>query len=168
MKRILIILAASAFLFTSCNTNPPGVSKAFSKYSHEDGVTSITVPGWLIGIAGKIGDLDKEERELLDCIDKVKVLAIENDELNARINLHEEFYSHINKNSDYEELLTVSDDRENVTIFGKMNEGVITEMVILVGGDENVMVYLKGEIKPELLNSKIDLSDPDKFLSLNF
>ena len=167
MKRIFLILAASAFLFSSCNTNP-GVSKAFSKYSHEDGVTSITVPGWLISIAGKIGDLNKTERELLQSIDKVKVLAIENDELNARINLHDEFHSHINRNNDYEELLTVRDDGENVTIFGKMDKEVITEMVILVGGDENVMVYLKGELKPELLNNTIDLSKPDKFLSLNF
>ena len=167
MKRIFLILAASAFLFSSCNTNQ-GVSKAFSKYSHEDGVTSITVPGWFISIAGKIADLNKTERELLQSIDKVKVLAIENDELNARINLHDEFHSHINRNNDYEELLTVRDDRENVTIFGKMDKEVITEMVILVGGDENVMVYLKGELKPELLNNTIDLSKPDKFLSLNF
>ncbi|NQU55238.1 MAG: DUF4252 domain-containing protein [Bacteroidetes bacterium] len=167
MKRIFIILVASLFLFTACDTNP-GVSKAFAKYSHEEGVTSITVPGWLISLGASLGDLSDEERELLDCIDKVKVLAIENDELNARINLHKEFHAEINKNKEYEELLTVRDKDENVTIFAKMDENVIKEMVILVGGDDNVMVYLKGEIKPEQINNTIDLSNSDKFLSMKF
>lgn len=132
------------------------------------GVTSITVPGWLISLGAKFGDLSKEERELLDCVDKVKVLAIENDDLNSRINLHKEFHLEINKNKEYEELLTVRDKNENVTIFAKMDENVIEEIVILVGGDENVMVYLKGEIKPEQINNIVDLSNPDKFLSFKF
>jgi hypothetical protein len=167
MRRILFILVATLFLFTACDTNP-GVSKAFAKYSHKEGVTSVTVPGWLISIGASFGDLSKEERDLLDCIDKVKVLAIENDDLNARINLHKEFHAEINKNQEYEELLTVRDKDENVTIFVKMDENVIEEMIILVGGDDNVMVYLKGEIKPEMINNTIDLSHPDKFLSMKF
>jgi len=167
MKRIFLILIAVAFFLISCETNP-GVSKAFSKYAHERGVVSITVPGWVIGIAAKFADLDKDERELLNSIDKVKVMSIEDDELNSRINLHKEFRDKINANHEFEELLTVNDQDENVTIFGKMDGKIIKEMVILVGGEENAMVYLKGEIKPELLDNKIDLSHPDKFLSLDF
>lgn len=167
MKRLIVILVASIFIFSACDTNS-GVTKAFAKYSHEKGVTSITVPGWLISLGAKFGDLSKEERELLDCVDKVKVLAIENDDLNSRINLHKEFHLEINKNKEYEELLTVRDKNENVTIFAKMDENVIEEIVILVGGDENVMVYLKGEIKPEQINNIVDLSNPDKFLSFKF
>ena len=83
MKRILLILTVAAFLFSACDTNP-GVSKAFAKYSHNEGVTSITVPGWLIGIGASFADLCDEEKELLDCIDKVKVLAIENEVLNGQ------------------------------------------------------------------------------------
>ena len=111
--------------------------------------------------------MDDEEREILESIDKVKVLAVENDELNSRINLHEEFYEHINKKGNYDELLVVRDGNDEVTIFGKMIEDVITEMVVLVGGDDNVMIYLKGEIRPELLNDKVDFTNPDKFLSFS-
>jgi hypothetical protein len=168
MKRIFLILAAFSFFLVSCDTNNPGVSKAFSEYGHERGVTSVTVPGWVIGIAAKFGDLDKTERELLYSIDKVKVLSVEDNALNARINLHQEFRDKINVNHDYEELLTVNNQNENVTIFGKMDGEVIKEMVILVGGDDNALVYLKGEIKPELLNNKINLSNPDRLLSLDF
>ena len=165
MKQIIIILVASFFIFTSCDTNSE-VSEAFTKYSHEDGVTSITVPGWLISIGAHFGDLSEREQDLLDCVDKVKVLAIENDELNARINLHKEFHAEINKNKEYEELLTVRNKDENVTVFGKTDEKLIKEMIVLIGGDDNVMIYIKGEIRPELINSVVDLSDRDKFLSM--
>lgn len=164
MKKVILFTVLSLFILVSCDTNP-GVSEAFSKYSHEDGVTSITVPGWVIGIAANIADLSDEEQELLESIDKVKVLAIEDDELNARIDLHEEFNLKINQNKDYEELLTVRDDNESVTIFGKMTEDVIREMVILIGGDENVLIYLKGEIKPEMINNVAGLSRSENLLS---
>ncbi len=164
-KHLLIILAA--FLLASCGYDR-GVSEAFMKYRFKEGVTTITIPGWVIGMASRFGDLDKDEREILDSIDKVRVLAIENDELNSEINLHEEFYSTLNKNREYEELLAVHSENDDVTIFGKMDDNIIEEMVILVGGDDNAMIYVKGEIKPELLNDKIDLSDPNKFLSLKF
>ena len=167
MKSIYLILAVFLLFLVSCNTNS-GVSKAFSEYGHERGVISVTVPGWVISIAAKFADLDKDEQELLNSIDKVKVLSIEDDALNAKINLHKEFSDKINVNGDFEELLTVNDQDENVTIFGKMDGEVIKEMVILVGGDDNALVYLKGEIKPELLDNKINLSDTDRLLGFDF
>lgn len=167
MKKIFLLLTVAAFLLVSCSDNS-GVSKAFLKYGHQKGVTTVTVPGWVIGIAAKFADVDKNERELLYSIDKVKVLSVENMDLNARINLNEEFRDQINTNHDFEELLTVNNQNENVTIFGKMDEDVIEEMVILIGGNENTLVYVKGEIRPELLDNKINLSNPDRLLSLDF
>lgn len=167
MKHLFLILTAAAFMLVSCDNNP-GVSKAFLKYGHQKGVTTVTVPGWVIGIAAKFGDMDKDERELLYSIDKVKVLSVEDNDLNARINLNDEFREQINTNNDFDELLTVNNQNENVTIFGRMDGEVIKEMVILIGGDENTLVYLKGEIKPELLDNKINLSNPDRLLSLDF
>jgi len=167
MRNLALLSIVILLVATSCSYEP-GVSEAFTKYRFKDGVTTITVPGWVISLAVNFGDLDESEREILDSIDKVKVMSIENDDLNARIDLHKEFYQYINKKNDYEELLSVRDDSESVTIFGRMDESVIKEMVILVGGDDNAMIYLKGEIRPELINDKVNFSDPEKFLSLKF
>ena len=167
MKKFSFLVAGILFLLTSCNYEP-GVSEAFTKYRFKDGVTTVSIPGWVIGLASNIADLDKAEREILQSIDRVKVLAIEDNELNERVDLHREFYEQINKKGEYEELLAVHDNDENVTIFGKMDESVISEMVILVGGDDNAMIYLKGEIKPELINNMVDFKEPDKFLSMKF
>jgi hypothetical protein len=151
-------------MLSSCEYNP-GVSEAFTKYRFKDGVTTITIPGWVIGIAANFGDIDKNERDLLHSIDKVRVLVVEDHELNAKINLHKEFSTKINRNNDYEELLSVQDENDNITIFGKMEENVITEMVILVGGDDNALIYVRGEIDPEILKDEIKISDKNRFLS---
>lgn len=168
MKKNIFIVFAALLILSSCSGYDPGVSEAFMKYRLKEGVTTITVPGWVIRTASRFADLDKEEKEIVRSIEKVRVLSIEDNDLNARVNIHKEFYSYIKKDREYEELLVVHDRHEDVTIFGKMDENVITEMVILVGGDDNVMVYLKGEIRPELLDDKINLTNPDKFLSLDF
>jgi len=167
MKTNLLFLLATLFLLSSCEYNP-GVSEAFTKYRFKEGITTITVPGWVIGLAANFGDIDSDERELLQSIDKVRVLVVEDEEINRDINLHREFSTRINRKNDYEELLSIRDDNEDVTIFGKMDEDVITEMVILVGGDDNALIYVKGEIDPKMLKENIQLSDKDKLLSLKF
>ena len=166
MKQIGLFILGVFFIFTSCSYEA-GVSEAFTKYRFKDGVTTVTVPGWVIHLAANFGDLDETEQEILESIDKVRVLAIEDNNLNAKTNLHEEFYNRINKNN-YEELLVVREADESVTIFGEMENNVIKEMIVLVGGDDNALIYIKGEIRPELLNDKINITNPDKFLSFDF
>ena len=167
MKTILLISIVILFIFSSCEYNP-GVSEAFTKYRFKDGVTTITVPGWVIGLAANFGDLEDDEQELLQSIDKVRILVVEDEELNGKINLNNEFSSKINRNGDYEELLTVHDENEDVTIFGKMDEDVITEMVVLVGGDDNALIYVRGDIDPKMLKENFQLSDKDKLLGMKF
>jgi len=166
-KQFVLIFISALFILSSCSYEP-GISEAFTKYRFKDGVTTITVPGWVISLASGFADLEESEREILDCIDRVRVIAVDDNDLNARMDLHQEFYEKINKKGNYEELLLVRKENESVIVFGKMDENVIKEMVVLVGGDDNALVYVKGDIKPELLNDKIDLADPDKFLSFNF
>lgn len=165
MKKLSLILVVALFLFTSCEYNP-GVSEAFTKYRFKDGVTTISVPGWVIGLAANIGEMDDDERELLQSIDKVRILVVEDETLNREINLHQEFSSKINRKNKYEELLTVNDKNENITIYGIMDEEVITEMVILVGGDDNALIYVRGEISPDLLKNEISSKKHGNFLSL--
>lgn len=168
MKRNILFLFAFALLLMSCSENPE-VSSAYNKYRLKDGVVTVSVPGWVVHLAAKFGDLDKPERELLESIDRVKVIAVDDPELNDKIDLHKEFYEKIRHNEHYEELMAVHNDDENVTVFGVMEDDVIKEMLILVGGDDdNALVYIKGNISPDLINDQIDIGDPDKFLSLKF
>jgi hypothetical protein len=164
MNKLLVLPVVVFLIFSSCEYES-GVSEAFTKYRFKEGVTSITIPGWVIGLASNFGDLQKEERELLRCIDKVRILTIEDNDLNARTNFHKEFYRSISQNPELEELLVVRDGDEQVTIFGKASEKSIDELLILVGGDDNAMIYVKGRLKPELVSDLINNGSHQGFLS---
>lgn len=165
MKKLSLILVVALFLFTSCEYNP-GVSEAFTKYRFKDGVTTISIPGWVIGLAANMGEMNSDERELLQSIDKVRVLVVEDENLNGKIDLHREFSSKINHNNKYEELLTVNDENEKITIYGIMDEEIISEMVILIGGDDNALIYVRGEISPDLLKDEISTKKHGRLISL--
>lgn len=165
MKRIYLLSVLLIILLSACEYDE-GVSEAFTKYRFKDGVTTITVPGWLIHSAAMWGDFEREERDLLRSIDKVKILTIEDKELSARSNLHEEFYATVHKRKDLEELLVVRDGNEQVTIFGKADEESIEEMLILVGGDDNAIIYLKGRLQPHLITNFMDENSQNGFLTL--
>ncbi len=164
MKRIYLFSILFVFLFSACEYES-GVTEAFSKYRYKEGVTTITVPGWAIRLAARWGDLDRNERELLQSIDKVKILAIEDQDLNAKSNLHKEFYSTVRENSEMEELMVVRDGNDQLTIFGIADEKSIKELLILIGGDDNAMVYVKGRLKPELISRFMNENPQKGFLS---
>jgi hypothetical protein len=164
MRRIFIFPLFLLIFFTSCEYDN-GVSEAFARYRHKDGVTCITIPGWAIRLAARLGDLEREQRELLQSIDKVRILTIEDKDLNLRANLHKEFYRTIRENGKMEELLVIRTDNEQVTIFGKADDETIEELLVLVGGDDNAMIYVKGRLKPEMISGFIDKKSEGGFLS---
>ena len=164
MRQFVLLSVGLVLLFSSCAYDS-GVSEAFTKYRFKDGVTSFTIPGWVIGLAARMGDLEYEERELLRSIQKVRVLTIEDNSLNARTNFHNEFYNRVSQNPEMEELMVVRSDQEQVTIFGKASEKTIDELLILVGGSDNAIVYVKGKFDVELLSELIQKDSHNTFMS---
>ncbi|MGQ8335206.1 DUF4252 domain-containing protein [Sunxiuqinia sp. A32] len=143
MKNIVYFIFA-LFLFASCN-NDPAVDAAFSKYSGHNGIISITVPGFLIRTAVAFGDLEPAEKELLQNIDKVKVLAVDDEFAYPDVNFYNEFNRLIDDNS-YTELMTVKEDGNNVKIMAQMaDDEEIRNLIIMVGGENNALVFIKGE-----------------------
>jgi hypothetical protein len=164
MKKLILFPVFLLVIFSSCEYDR-GVSEAYMKYRHHEGVTSLTIPGWVIRMASRFGDMEKEEREMLQSIDKVRILTIENDDLNARVNLHKEFYRKISENKELEELMAVRDDGEQVTIFGKADDDVIHELIILIGGNDNALIHIKGRLKPETVASLANKNQNSSFYS---
>ena len=158
MRKYYILFIASLFLFLSCSTNRT-INKAFNKYGDQPGVTTISLPGWVIKLGAKLADMSPEERQLIKSIDKIKVLTIEDPELNNQVNLHDEFYHKITGNKNYHNLVMVNDKKEKVSVLGNIDDDeTIRELIVLVGGEENTIVYLKGDLKLENVNGIIDMT----------
>jgi hypothetical protein len=165
MMRSIPFLFIILFTLSACSSNRE-ISQAFHKYGHQEGVVKVNVPGWVIHLASRIADLETEERALLRQIDKVKVLTVEDQSINQQVNFYDEYYHKLKAKKGYEDLVMVRESEEQVGILGKFEGNTARELIILVGGDENTIVYLKGKIDPDTLKKLVNQEDLQKSIDL--
>jgi hypothetical protein len=108
-------------------------------------------------LAASIADLDGEERQLVRSLRSVKVLTIEDSHLYPDVNFTEEVNLAKMKNG-FQLLLEVHDGDEDVIIAAREKKGKITDLIVLVGGNENVMVHVKGRMHSDLLASLAEVA----------
>ena len=156
MKRITI--AAIALLFSiSLFAQPSGYNRIYNTYKGEEGVTSIHVPGCLMKFAGMCAGLDHDERELVRCLKSVSVLTIDDNHLYPGVNFAEEM-DYTRMKGEYNLLLEVHDGGEDVIIAARKKRGKITDLIIVVGGDDNTLVHVRGRMKSDLLGELAKVS----------
>ncbi len=149
MKK-LIILSLIALLSLNAGAQPSQTNKLFLKYRGMDGVTSLYIPGFLCRFAASIADLDKAEEELLRAIRSIKILTVENHQLNHELNFAKEIRKD-RMDDRYQLLLEVHEQDEDVLIFAREKNDCITELTIITGGDENALICIKGRMDHDLL-----------------
>jgi len=149
MKKL--ILPTVILLFSvSLLAQPTGYSRVYQTYRGEEGVTCIRVPGFLMKFAGMCADLDKEERQLLRCLRSVTVLTIEDTDRYPDVNFVEEM-DHTRMQGNYNLMMEVHENEEQVIIAARERRGKITDLIVVIGGEENTLVHLRGRMKSDLL-----------------
>ena len=155
MKRIVFVLLISALILAGCSSDPV-INKAFSKYSGKQGVTSVTIPGFAVHAVSWFAELEPREEKLLQKVDLVKVLVIEDEASFSKVNFQKEFSRYLT--GDYQPLMSVKDGKQDVNILAKMkSEEDITDLLIVVGGSENAMIYVKGDFNLTEIAEETDL-----------
>lgn len=139
------------------------INHLYNSCRGEDDVISLYIPGFLCRMGATLGDLEDAERELLYSIKSVRILVSENRELNRHINFAEEI-SCRKYNSDYVILLEVHDSGDDVLILGREKAGFISELIIVVGGDENAMICIKGRMNKDLLDALYEVTGIEECL----
>jgi len=124
-----------------------GFSKLYRKYAGVEGITSFRIPRMVLRIALLAGDLEKPERDLIRNIDRMWILVVEDPVLNTRINFIDESAGWI-RSGEYEEIMRVNEKDENVCILIKETGDLISEMLIVISGEENMMVRIQGDFYP--------------------
>jgi hypothetical protein len=156
MKKL--ILSALTILFTlALFAQPMGYNDVYQTYKGEKGVVAIHVPGFVMKFAAAVADLDHDEKQLLRSLKSVKILTIEDQERFPGVNFAKEMDQSRMKGN-YNLLLEVHDGNEDVIIAAREKRGKITDLIVVVGGKDNVLVHVRGRMESDLLKELAKVS----------
>lgn len=164
MKKLLLILAVVLPMAVLAQKSP--VDKLFDKYANQKGMTTVNISGKLLGFASQIETGDKATQDLLSGLNGIRILAVEDDELNKKLDFYDELKKDgFFKNNDFEVLMEVTEEDEVVRFLAKdAGNGKISDLLLVVGGDDNALISISGVIDPEDIGkitkaANIDIGD---------
>jgi hypothetical protein len=146
MKNLIIILITVCIGF-SANAQNDVVTKLFDDYYDDENFTKISVSSKMFELFTNIEPGDEDEEEILDAVSKLEGLkVIAADSIGNSKELYTSAVKKVSGNG-YEELMEVKDARENMKFMIKEKDGLISELVMVVGGNESfIIMSLYGEI----------------------
>ena len=146
MKKLVILIVFSV-LAGSLQAQNDAISKFFSKYADDQSFTVVNVTKRMFSLFSEIDAEDPESKEAMSAISKLdglKVLA--SDDSTRTLALYKEALTLIPR-KDYEELMTVRHDDQDMQFLIKDNGGKIEELVMVAGGNDGFfIVSLVGDI----------------------
>ena len=160
MKKLIFsafIIAISVSLYAQ----PNGFNDIYYDYKGEEGVVALRIPGFVMRFAGAIADLEGPERELLRSLKSVTVLTIEDADLYPGVNFAKEM-NITDLGGGYQLMLEVHDGDEDVIIAAREKKGKIRDLIVIVGGDDNVLVHVRGRMESDLLENLAGVAGVDE------
>lgn len=166
MKKLILIIAVVLPMAVLAQKTP--VDKLFEKYANQKGFTTVSISGKLLAFGSQVETGNDDVSELLSSLKGIRVLSVEDDELNKKL----DFYAELDKdgffkNNDFEVLMEVTEDDEVVRFLAKdAGNGKISDLLLVVGGDDNALISISGLIDPASISKitrslDIDLGDMD-------
>ncbi len=143
------------------NAQKSPIDKLFDKYYGKDGFTTVLVTQDMFEV---ISNMESEEGELegtLGKIKRVRVIAMDDDsEVKVEgVNFMEELKGA--DFDDYKELVVVKNSEQEILVLAKEDNGKLTELLVVVGGEDNVLVSIEGKFTMEDLEALSDLEGLD-------
>lgn len=168
MKKLVLILAVVLPLAVLAQKTP--VDKLFEKYANQKGFTTVNISGKLLGFASQLESGDKATGDMLSSLSGIRVLTVEDDELNKKLDFYTELeQSGFFKNNNFEVLMEVTEENEVVRFLAKdAGNGKISDLLLVVGGDENTLISISGIIDPKNISKiteamNINVNGANKF-----
>ncbi len=166
MKKLILLIAVVLPMAVLAQKTP--VDKLFEKYANQKGFTTVNISGKLLAFGSQIETGNNDVSEMLSSLNGIRVLSVEDDELNKNI----DFYAELEKdgffkNNDFEVLMEVTEDDEVVRFLAKdAGNGKISDLLLVVGGDDNALISISGLIDPANISKitksmDLDLGDVD-------
>ena len=171
MKKLMLAVVMLG-LSVAARAQGDAITKFFDKYKDDDSFTQVTVSSKMFSLFTNMEVKNKDDQDVLNAISKLKglrVLAKEQGR-NSR-ELYKEALSQVPM-KEYEELMSVRDKDKDMKFFIKEGKpGLINELVMVVGGNEEFMILtLFGEIDlKEISNigSKMNIGGLDQLKKMD-
>ena len=166
MKKVFLfaLVVAIPALMTAQNS---AVDKLFNKYKGQDGVTTVQISPELFQMVNAMGIDELDNSEIpFDKVASVKILTIEDEEKYQDVNFYNEIKGEL-KTDDFAEVMTVDDGGETVRMWMKAEKAVVSEFLLIVGGDDNVLIYITGNFNMNDLEELAESFDEDLDIDLN-
>ncbi len=170
MKKIMLLLAVLLPMAVLAQKSP--VDKLFEKYANQKGFTTVNISGKLLSFASMIDTGNDATGEMLANLKGVRILSVENHELNDKIDFYKELENDgFFKNHSYEVLMEVTEEDEVVRFYAKdAGNNRFSELLLIVGGDDNALISIRGLIDPANISKitrSLDLDIGDIDIDLN-
>ena len=137
MKRILTVFLILA-LATSSVFAQETLRDVVRDYQRNNSEFTLVIPSFLIKIGLAFGDIEEEEREILEQIDDMKIVICENRFHKADFSLLEENI----KNGNFAEVMTVQERDEKVRMIMNQKSKRTSELLMLVESDDESVLML--------------------------
>ncbi len=134
------------------------VDKLFDKYANQKGFTTVNISGKLLGFASQMEAGDKATTDMLSSLSGIRVLTVEDPEINKNL----DFYAELEKdgffkNNNFEVLMEVTEKSEVVRFLARdAGNGKISDLLLVVGGDDNTLISISGIIDPKNISKITD------------
>ncbi|MCP4313240.1 MAG: DUF4252 domain-containing protein [Bacteroidetes bacterium] len=166
MKRVIFLLVVVALPALMIAQNS-AVDKLFNKYKGKEGVTTVQIGPELFQVMKAMEIQDIEDHEIpFDKVASVKILTIEDEEVNEGVNFYDEIKGEL-KTDDFVDVMTVDDGGETVRMWMKADKALVTEFLLIVGGDDNVLIYITGNFNMNELEELAESFDHDLDINLD-
>ncbi len=166
MKRITLLLISILIAGTTLTAQTIETERLYQKYRGEKGVVSVWLPGFVMKFAASVGDLEGAEAEFLRSIRSIRVLTIDDPERFPGVNFTKEADITPGRNG-YQVMVQVCADGEDILILGRERRGKLKDMLVLVGGEDNVMVHIKGRMHADMISSIAAIAGVDNLDQLS-
>ena len=165
MKKVIVFVLLIAFPGFLMAQNS-AIDKLFQKYQGKHGITTVNISPELFQMVTAMGIEEIEDQDFpVDKVTSVKILTIEEEEGWEGVNFYEEIKNELNVD-DFTEVLTVNDGGEVVRMWMKADKDAVKEFLLIVGGDDNVLIYITGDFNMKDLESLAEHMDHDLDIDL--
>ncbi len=151
MKKIGLLFMATMLLAFGAQAQSSSVAKFFDKYGDSDEFTTVSVTGRMFDLMVQVTEDSEESAAIKEVAEGLKGLKILTSDKGDSRSLYNEVMGSVSK-ANFEELMSIKEGKGDIKFMIQEKDKVITELIMVSGGDEEFMLLtMYGKIDLEAI-----------------